>query len=212
MCDEIIQRVSPMTLEMTSPQEFFHKELNSILRSHKLTLSKDVEYYIVNLLCTYIAPEMLNLQDGDYNPLNTPLAILFEKAVQAPIEEQFKILKSVGDTSLYVSGFFQDYFNKKTFNLEYFITIGINAYENVSHITRNQTNRLQTSLLYEKLAVKFPQLVEIVAILSDKFGDTKDLDIVATYERWVENKSERLLKKLNEQGIIPIPRPSKKNQ
>lgn len=197
-----------MVLEMTSPQEFFHKELMSILRSNNLFLSQDIEYYIVNLLCTYITPEVLCLKDGDYNPLTTPLAILFEKAVEAPPDEKFKILKSVGDTSLYVSGFFQDSFNKKTFSLEYFINLGINAYLNVSNLSTFPT---RNSKVYSKLADKFPDLVEIVATLSDKLGEPKNIDILTIYERWNENKSERLLKKLTNQGIIPIQKNPRKN-
>lgn len=195
-----------MVLEITSPQEFFHNELNSALKTSKISLSKDLEFYVVNLLCAFVVPEKLNLPDGDYNPLNTPLAILFEKAVEAPIEERLKILKTVGDTSLYVSGFFQDYFHKKTFSMDYFVSVGVSAYTNVSNITRITSRNTHNAVLFETLASSFTDIVEIVAYMSDKFGEHRHTDILTTYERWVENKSDRLFNKLKEQGIIPIHR------
>ena len=136
-----LKRVSiNMVLDFTSPQEFFHNELKSAQEASKKSLSQDLEFYVVNLLCTFIVPEKLVLSDGEYNPLNTPLAILFQKAVDAPVEERLRILKSVGDTSLYLSGFFQDYFNRKTFSLDYFVSVGVSAYSNVSNITRVSKN------------------------------------------------------------------------
>lgn len=193
-----------MAVDITSPKEFFHNELKSALESNKITLSKDLEFYVVNLLCTFILPEKLALQDGDYNPLNTPLAILFEKAIEAPLDERLKILKSVGDTSLYLSGFFQDYFTRKTFNIDYFVSIGVSAYVNVSNLSKIVSRNPRKSILYEMLAGSFTDIVEVVAYMSDRLGEPKHTDILATYERWLETKSNRLLHKLKDQGIIPI--------
>ena len=201
-----------MVVNLTSPQEFFHNELKSALEATKITISSDLEFYIVNLLCGFIVPEKLSLADGDYNPLNTPLAILFEKAVEAPLDERMKILKSVGDTSLYVSGFFQDYFNKKTFSIDYFVSVGVSAYTNVSNISRIVSKNRHDPVLYGTLADNFAGIVEIVANMSDKLGEPKHTDILATYERWLDNKSDRLLNKLKEHGIIPIKSSSKDKQ
>lgn len=201
-----------MVLNLTSPQEFFHNELKSALETSKITLSSDLEFYVVNLLCGFIVPENLNLSDGEYSPLNTPLAILFEKAVEAPLEERLKILKSVGDTSLYVSGFFQDYFRRKTFSLDYFVSVGVSAYTNVSNISKSVSKNRNDSKLYGTLAEQFTGIVDVVASMSDKLGEPKHTDILAIYERWVENKSHRLLKKLKEHGIIPIASSSKSKQ
>ncbi len=193
-----------MVLEMTSPQEFFHEELKLAIKSNRIHLSKDLEFYIVNLLCAYITPEKLNLSDGDYNPLDTPLAILFEKAVDAPLEERLKILKSVGDTSLYISGFFQNSFTRKMFTLDYFMSVGVSAYTNVSNLSKVLSKNSYHPILYDNLAKSFFDIVELVASVSDKLGEPKDMDILAVYERWTENKSERLRMKLKKHGILPL--------
>ncbi len=193
-----------MVVNLTSPQEFFHAKVTSVMENNRLRLSQDIEFYLVNLLCAYIEPEKLNLADGDYDPLHTPLAILFKKATEVPPEESLKILKSVGDTSLYVSGFFQDYFNRKTFSMDYFITLGINAYANVSSITRQVHRDSHSSTLYEGLADHFSEIVEVLAYVSDELCIPKDRDILALYERWLQHKSDRLFNKLKEHGIVPI--------
>lgn len=200
-----------MALDITSPQEFFRTELKYALESNKIHLHKDVEFYVVNLLCAYIMPETLLLSDGEYSPLNTPLAVLFEKAVEAPLEERLKILKSVGDTSLYVSGFFQDYFHKKTFSLDYFISVGVSAYSNVSNLSKILSKNSHNANLYETLARDFMTIVDTVSFMSDKLGEPKHTDILAIYERWTETKSERLLNKLKEHGILPISSSKKNN-
>lgn len=199
-----------MVLDITSPREFFHNELKTVLEANKLRLNTDLEFYVVNLLCEFIIPEPLTLPDGQYNPLHTPLAILFEKAVEASSEDKMKILKSVGDTSLYVSGFFQDYFNRKTFSMDYFISIGINAYVNASNITKVVYKDFKKSIVFDTLAENFTEIVDVVAIMSDKLGDVKHTDILATYERWMETKSDRLLNKLKEHGIVPLASPKNK--
>ncbi len=198
-------------LKLTSPQEFFHQHLISAMRSSHLVLSKEVEFYLVNLLCAFVNPER-NLPEKDLDPLQTPLAILLQKAAEAPIEDRLKILRSLGDTSLYISGFFQDYFNRKTYNIDYFISVGTHAYSNASTLTRKLYRDVHFSSLFSSLAEKFPTIVEVVACISDDLGIAQDKDILAIYERWLHNRSDRLLNKLKEHGISPIALESKVKQ
>lgn len=193
-----------MSLEITTPEEFFREELKLAAEKNQYPLGKDLEFYIVNLLCHYISPEELNLSDGEYNPLNTPLAILLEKSLEASPEEKFKILKSIGDTSLYLSGFFQDYFHRKTFNIEYFISIGQSAYHEVSSLSRNLNKNHKHAFIFENLSADLYDIVQTLSSMSEAFGPYQDMDLLSTYERWMESKSERLLQRLKSHGIIPI--------
>ncbi|MBI2602513.1 MAG: hypothetical protein HYW48_05595 [Deltaproteobacteria bacterium] len=190
-------------LHLATPSEFFREQVVSALSEHNLSVSQHVEYYIVNLLCGFINPEKLT-GDEQLNILDTPLALLLKRAIEAPVEERVKILKILGDFSLYISGFFQDYFNRKTYNVDYFITIGTNAYSHVSVITRTRFRDYDFASLYGDLATYFPNIVEVVSHISDKLETPKHQNILSMYERWVSSKSERLFNKLKEHGIIPI--------
>lgn len=198
-------------LKLTSPKEFFHQQLTSAMQSSHLVLSSEVEFYLVNLLCAFVDPER-NFPEGSFDPLQTPLAILLQKAAESPIEDRVKILRSLGDTSLYISGFFQDYFNRKTYNIDYFISVGTHAYSNASALTKKLYRDDHFSALFNSLAEKFANIVEVVACVSDDLGITQDKDILAIYERWLHNRSDRLLLKLKEHGISPIALDAKAKQ
>lgn len=190
-------------LNLTSPGEFFREQVVSALNEHNLSVSEHVEYYIVNLLCGFIAPEKMTGEE-QFKILDTPLAFLLKRAIESPIDERVKILKILGDTSLYISGFFQDYFNRKTYNIDYFITLGIGAYSDVSVITRDRFRDHDFATLYEDLATYFPNIVEVVSHISDGLDTPKHKNILAMYERWVSKKSGRLFNKLREHGIVPV--------
>jgi hypothetical protein len=137
---------------------------------------------------------------------------MLKEAVEAPPAQQLRIFKYLGDTSLYYAGFFQDYFNRKAFNLDYYIALGASAYSNVSVLMRDQHGDEQFTEIYAGLAEKFDAIVEVVAEVSETPGVAKPVDILAIYDRWTRNHSDRLRRILNKVGITPIPIPVRDKQ
>jgi hypothetical protein len=194
------------------PQEFFREKITAAIAKQRVTVTDDVEFYLVNLLCEFIAPGKLDTIQGELNALETPLALMLKNALEAPPTTRMRIYKYLGDTSLYFAGFFQDYFNRKCFDINYYISLGASAYDNVSSLMRDQHSDAAFAGMYGSLAAKFHQMVEIVAEASEMPGNVQPLDILATYDRWNRTNSERLRRKLNEQGIIPLPTPYREKQ
>lgn len=189
-----------------NPAEFFRDHVTSAINNQKLTISDEVEFYIVNLLCEFICQTKIKTSTEEIDLLDTPIAILLKKALDARPEEQVKMFKAVGDTTLYISGYFQDYFNDKTFTIDYFIGVGANAYNSVSSLSRELYKDKTGAEIYNSLAENFKKIVEIVAEVSDNLGMTKSQNILAIYDRWIRNQSsDRLRRKLEGSGIIPIP-------
>lgn len=184
------------------PKEFFREKITSALDSQKMQVTEDIEYYLVNLLCNYITTPQLTLGEKDFNSLDTPLAILLKKALEAAPSEKIKIYKFMGDTSLYVSGYFQDYFNRKTFDIDYYMNLGSIAYRNVSTLTHSSNQSSKETFYY--LSYHFKDFVEIFAEVSDHLGHTDDKNLLMLYDRWLKNKSERIRIKLLESGIDPL--------
>ena len=102
------------------PAEFFRSKVIKAAEQQEIVLSKEVEFYLVNLLCHFIDPDRYFKLDDDIDLFDTPLAFILKKALEAPPEKQLVIYKFLGDVSLYMSGYFQDYFNNKTFDINYF--------------------------------------------------------------------------------------------
>jgi len=202
----------PQLQLLVRPQEFFYEKVTKALANQQVQVSDEVEFYIVNLLCEFIVPGKLETLTGQLDVLATPLALMLKEAVEAPPAQQLRIFKYLGDTSLYYAGFFQDYFNRKAFNLDYYIALGASAYSNVSVLMRDQHGDEQFTEIYAGLAEKFDTIVEVVAEVSETPGVAKPVDILAIYDRWTRNHSDRLRRILNKVGITPIPIPVRDKQ
>lgn len=196
---------------MVKPQEFFREHVTRAASNQNIAIEPDIEFYVVNLLCEFINHNKLATLTGEMDPMDTPLAIMLKRALEAPTTEKTKIFKYLGDTSLYFAGFFQDYFNRKCFDIGYYITLGSTAYGNLSGIMRDQHADAHFSHFYSDLSAKFGDLVEIVAEVSDATNTNRSEDLLAIYERWMETNSDRLRRSLERAGINPVPT-TKKNQ
>lgn len=195
---------------LMSPSEFFHGKITEASRHLNIELEDHVEFYLVNLLTSFVAPSTKTPENEPAEDLlTTPLAFLLKKAIEAPSDKQPYLYRRLGDASLYVSGFFQDYFNKKTFDISYYMNMGASAYDQASSLTKGQQrdDRLHTTLI--SLSRKFSVIVDIVAQASDSTAMHHDKDLLAIYDRWNRSGSERLRGILEGRGIRPIRVPFK---
>ena len=98
------------------PKEFFRNLVSEAMANKNYPAQDEVEFYLVNLLCNFIEPTKIKTSHGDIDVLDTPLATLLKLALESDHEEQKVIFKALGDASLYISGYFQDYFNRNPGN------------------------------------------------------------------------------------------------
>lgn len=198
---------------LMSPSEFFHSKITEASRHLKVDLEEHVEFYLVNLLTRFVASSTVAGDGEDFDDmLSTPLAFMLRRAIEAPSEKQPHLYRRLGDASLYVSGFFQDYFNKKTFDINYYINMGASAYEQASSLTKNQIRDESLQATFISLSRNFNQMVDIVAQASDSTSLQQDKDLLIIYDRWNRSGSERLRSILEDKGIRPIRVPFKQAQ
>jgi hypothetical protein len=194
---------SQLELSLT-PEAFFHEKVSNAVQSLRIEMNNDVEFYLVNLLCNFIDPQKQLPQQTEGNFLETPLALLLKQAAESPLHQRLRILKQIGDTSLYMSGFFQDYFNRKIFDIGYYIAIGSSAYNTASDIVRDHHNDEHFHAVYRDLAKNFVKFVDVVAEVSNVPKENRPVDILAVYDRWARSNSARLRRILEEAGIQPV--------
>jgi hypothetical protein len=198
---------------LTSPSEFFHKKITEASTHLRVKLDERVEFYLVNLLTKFVSSEVI-AGDGvaTDDVLSTPLALMLKKAVEAPTEVKPQIYRHLGDSSLYVSGFFQDYFNRKCFDISYYMEMGASAYGQASALSRGQSrdDALQETL--DMLAKNFALIVDVVAQASDSSALHQDTTLLNLYDRWNRSGSNRLRMLLEDKGIHPIKVPFKQAQ
>ena len=128
----------------TSVEAFFQEVLSGALDRQGVAVSESTEFYLVGLL-------------GEYARARLPDHALSLRLVetQADAGERVRALKEVGDTTLYVAGFFADSLQRKLVGVDYYMDLGQAAYHELAR-------RLSTSSVaevYAELSGKFPRFV-----------------------------------------------------
>lgn len=189
------------------PQEYFYELLTEILRKRKFKLTPETEYYLVNLLNRFITTDALYARDQEGHFKEEPLALMVKEAIETPQAESQKLMfRQVGDVSLYVAGFFQDSISRKLVDIDYYIGMGGNAYEQVAR----RADEEKMKQLFSELAHRFAAFVDVLAEISDQTTLKSESNLVQLYDRWNRTKSERAAKALQEAGILPGARTFKK--
>lgn len=194
-----------------SAHAFFHERITDASKQLNVKLADDVEFYLVNLLTEFIEPTRLNQEfEPQTDILATPLVFLLKQTVEAPEAKRPIMYRRLGDTSLYIAGYFQDYFNDKTFDINYFMMMGASAYNQAAVLLKHHSkDSAQDPSTLESLSRNFLQMVDVVAQASDTAATPKAVDILNLYDRWNRCGSVRLRNILQEHGITPISVPLK---
>lgn len=124
-----------------SSEAFFRDLLLKFLKRHPLSMGEHTEVYVVGLLHGFSHARVTD----------DALCILLLRDTG----DRTMRLKEVGDTALFVTGFFPESFNSSP---DYYITMGASAYSELS-------NRFAQSVLHEiygELAMQFPRVVDLL--------------------------------------------------
>ena len=183
----------PLLREQT-PAEFF-KELveQSLARQHMRT-GDLTEYYLVNLLCRYVRIDF-GVDDVEYGQ---PLAIRLARALESGGAEQRARLRSLGDFTLFTSGFFSDSFRRQVVDVDYYKSMGEYAYASLS---RSEADAFAE--VFGELARKFVGFMDVLADVSERTSVASGLDVLRLYEKWLRTGSPRDGQRLVERGILP---------
>jgi hypothetical protein len=171
-----------------SVDEYFHEVVTDALSAVDLEVSEPASWYLVGLL-----GEMTRARITD-EPLGVKLA---QPGVDAA--ERVKTLKQVGDTSLYVAGFFAESLSRSLVDVDYYVGIGQNAYSQLARTFGGPQKSLTE--VYEELAEKFPQFVDVLTEVR-KRSDFATPDVGKLYEMWLRTRDEWIERKLRALGVL----------
>jgi len=183
----------------TNAAHFFHQKIVEAQSRQQLKLSESVEFYLVNLLCDFLQPVQESTNDC--------LALLLKQALESSPTEQVLLFKRLGDTALYFSGFFQEYFTRKSFDVGYYVSMGESAYGQLSQLMRRRYVQTRSALceMYQQMSENFSSAVDILMDVSEQTSHTSlDRSALSLYDAWLSTASQKLEKQLIAQGIFPI--------
>jgi hypothetical protein len=182
-----------------TPMEFFRQQLVIAMEHQQVSTSAFTECYLVNLLAAAVrTSEALPAAEPGYD--ETPLALLYVRALQASRHERARLLRSMGDTALFVSGFFADSLHRRLVDLDYYRAMGGRAYSRLSE----EEDRVLGPRVFQELADRFLEFADLLQEVSETSRLTTHLSIVKLYERWARTGSRRAALLLAERGIAPV--------
>jgi hypothetical protein len=183
----------PLVREQT-PAEYFKELVDSALMRQHVQAGDLTAYYLVNLLCQFVRLDARATGVDDAQPLALRLA----RALQSGGSEQRARLRSLGDFSLFMSGFFPDSFSRRSVDVDYYVTMGEYAYGSLGRRDEDAFSEV-----FLELARKFVGYMDVLADVSDRTNLASRADVLRLYEKWLRTGSHRDGQKLVDRGVLP---------
>ena len=173
-----------------SPTEFFRDLVESAMQNQHVSAHELTCFYVVNLLAGFVHADA---HAGADQPLGPRLA----RALQTAGAAQRDGLRSVGDQSLFISGFFADSLNRSLVDVDYYIQLGECAY-------RSLARRGDRTLgdVFDELSDKFTTFVDVLGEVSERTSLSSNGDVLRLYEKWLRTGSRRSGDLLAARGIV----------
>jgi hypothetical protein len=174
-----------------SVDEYFHEVVTDALSAVDLDASEPASWYLVGLLGDFTTARLTD------EPLGLKLAVPVGDA-----GERVRNLKQVGDTSLYVAGFFAESLSRSLVDVDYYVGLGQNAY---AQLARSLGTNRSIGEVYEELAAKFPRFVDVLLQVRKRTQIAEinqTTDVGKLYETWLRTRDEWVEKKLKAAGLI----------
>ena len=188
----------------SSVHDFFRQIVSLAVENQRASVQQATELYLANLLGGFVQTESLFFRDENGNLHQRPLALLLKDALDAEeTTARARLLRRLGDTSLFVSGMFSECLNRSAVDVDYYIEMGGRAYDALGEVA---ARRGAERSLWDELSEKFSQLVEVLNEVAERTLLNSDMGLMRLYEKWMKTGSARVGVMLREQGVPAIVR------
>lgn len=179
------------SLTITAPN-FFMNLIQRKMNESKVSVSPEAKIYLSNLLQFYIFSDHLFERISLSGKKHTiTLAETYLQAASSSSSMK-NALKKVGDTSLYMTGFFRDSLKRKTISIDYYITMGRTAYTTLAN--------LQNHFLFKELSDRFLDLMFILFRIQ-QHSSTKNSYLLSLINQYMETNAPQVTTELMRYGM-----------
>lgn len=182
-----------------SSKEYFTEQLEKAFGELKLNPRPLAKSYLIGLLEYFMFSHNLFLVDeetGKYK--RETLAEMYLKAQNSPLSQKIDLLKRLGDSSLYISGFFGDSLQKKLVDIDYYMDMGGMAYGNLAVATADE----KLSEVYQEFSTRFVEFVDVLTYISQESQVQSNEDLLRLYDRYVSTGSKLAEGQLMDKGVL----------
>ena len=185
-----------------SLREFFRDSLHAAMTRQKLAVEGQTEQYVVNLLTEFARADALFEQTPE-GPRLRPLATMFSDAQAAGPADRNRMLRRIGDVSLFIAGFFAQSFARRLVDIDYHIAMGGRAYGSLAGSLGPSARAAVLAGIFRELAAKFQRFVDALNEISEMSYVHTDRDVLRLYEIWLRTGSLRAHGILQRLGVDP---------
>ncbi|HZZ85581.1 MAG TPA: hypothetical protein VFE30_13665 [Anaeromyxobacteraceae bacterium] len=189
-----------------SAEEYFRELVSEALATRKLKVREETEFYLVHLLARFLDREELFTETPGGGAEAEPLALILMRALAADRARRYQGLKRLGDTSLFVSGFFGDSLSRAAVDVSYYIAMGGRAY---GALGGGAVAPAGMAGLYAELSERFEQFVDLYAEIAELSELSSNRGLVRLYERFLLTGSRRVARRLEERGVALFAGPTR---
>jgi len=192
---------------------FFHEVVGEAVRSRHIEATERATSYLVALLSDFAHPDAVHEDTFD-----RPLTFLLDEAFRTTGAERFQRLRALGDSTLYITGFFGEHIENRGVNLSYVVNVGATAYQGAASMVRGRSSKHardpfrlgapDDDNVFRELAQKFEGFVEVLTEVAETTLANQargERGILKLYERWQKSGSATLAKELGARGLVPVP-------
>ncbi|HEX9241569.1 MAG TPA: hypothetical protein VF875_03915 [Anaeromyxobacter sp.] len=176
-------------------QEWFREMLADALSHRRFAIQEVTEFYLVNLLAGFLESERLFVEEEDGSIRREPLALILLRALGAERRARAAGLRRLGDTALFVSGFFGDSLARTNVDVDYYIAMGERAYGHLAELERGHDD------LFGELSSRFADFVDLFAEIAELSELRSNRGLVRLYERFLATRDARVAERLRERGV-----------
>lgn len=147
-----------MLVLANSMQAYFREALDAAIRTSNVVVTEHAQVYVVHLLNEFSRSEkaFAGVDHGE-KPI---MAHMLERAYEAESREALRIFRHLGDTSLYLLGFFKESSKNRIVSDTYYKDMGAQAYSCASDLSRAYA--AQHAAIFQELAENFGDFVRVM--------------------------------------------------
>ena len=181
-----------MVILTTNLQEYFREAISLAIRRCSSNLSDEVQAYLIYLLTDFARSERV------YSGVNAGeqpiLVLLLERALESPPAEANRIFKHIGDSTLYLSGYFGEKTQATGVSNSYYFAMGEDAYGRLAENTRVP--------VYSELSDTFERLVFLLRQVSLAHKTATPEEILSWLEQYKQSQNPELKALLIQNGVL----------
>jgi len=180
---------------------FFRQTVEEACKNQRVDATPEAQTYLSGLLEDFVRPDASALSET----LDRSLTLMLDEALKTPPPERFEKLRTLGDGTLYVSGFFGDHLEARGVDDGFVATIGGFAYGSAGAMLRGGGGGSAMDIFGE-LSRKFARFVDVLAEVAEStsFSPKTSTGALRLYEKWLRTGSDRLARELAAQGLTPV--------